>query len=55
METIVIPEDLFPDYGKLRKEMEADILEEARNNPEGYVKWSERFREIDKPCRIKLC
>jgi len=53
MEVIVIPEDLFPDYGKLRKEMEADILEEVKNNPEGYVKWSERYREIDKPCRTR--
>lgn len=53
MEVIVIPEDLFSDYGKLRKEMEADILEEVKNNPEGYVKWSERYREIDKPCRTR--
>ena len=60
METVIkIPDDVRRIINnasrKIMKEWEAEILEDLKNNPEGYVKWSERLREIDKPCRIKLC
>ena len=58
METVIkIPDDVRRIINntsrKVMREWEAEIFEELKNNPEGYVKWSERYREIDKPCRTR--